>query len=306
MSEVKEMRRANAAVDNQGASEPPNKRSLNWPLVWLLVPGVLGLFISFILPVLALFRMSFNEHGTAGALVEAFSLHSYIAVLTDGFYWQVIWNTLVLGFGCALAAVVLSYPLALFLVRTTSRWKGVLIALAIAPLLTSAVARTFGWIAILGDQGIINELLLSVGIIDSPLQMNNNMFGSTVALIEILMPYSILAMIAGFGRLDPALEDAASSLGASKTKVWAKITLPLTLPGIFTGFLLVFVLAISAFVTPRLMGGGRVFILATEIYNEATQTLNWPLASALAMILLILFGALVLIYQRIVRRIDQG
>lgn len=283
-----------------------NRSRTRWELLALLIPGLIGLLLAFILPVLAMFRMSLNEHGTAGALVETISIGSYQAVLTDPFYWQVICNTLVMGFGCALAAVVLSYPLALFLVRTTSKWKGVLIALAIAPLLTSAVARTFGWIAILGDQGMINSVLMSLGVVETPLRMNNNMFGSTVALVEILMPYSILAMISGFGRLNPALEEAAGSLGASKFKVFTKITLPLTLPGIFTGFLLVFVLAISAFVTPRLMGGGRVFILATEIYNEATQTLNWPLASALAMILLVVFGLFILLYQRAVKRIDQG
>lgn len=119
------------------------------------------------------------------------------------------------------------------------------------------------------------------------------------------MPYAILAMISGFGRISPTLEEAAASLGANKLQAFLRVTLPLSLPGLFTGFLLVFVLAISSFVTPRLLGGGRVFILATEVYNEATQTLNWPLASALSIILLILFGTLIVAYQNIIKRYED-
>ncbi|WP_231445969.1 ABC transporter permease [Brevibacterium zhoupengii] len=275
-----------------------------WELFGLLLPGLLGITIAFVLPVIVMARMSLNTHGAGGQLVESFSLSAYQSALADAFYWQVVGNTLLLGLGCGAAATILSYPLALFLVRTTSKWKGVLIALAIAPLLTSAVARTYGWIAILGDQGVINDSLLSFGFLDSPLQLSNNMFGTTIALVEILMPYAILAMISGFGRISPSLEEAAGSLGASKFKTFFRITLPLSLPGVFTGFLLVFVLAISSFVTPRLLGGGRVFILATEVYNEATQTLNWPLASALSVILLVVFGAMLVVYQRLVAKFE--
>lgn len=273
-------------------------------LVGLIGPGLIALFFAFILPVIVIVRMSMNTHGAGGQLISSFSLGAYADALQDPFYWRVIGNTLLLGLVCGLGAVVLSYPLALFLTRTSSKWKGVLIALAIAPLLTSAVARTYGWIAILGDQGLFNQVLLGLGIVDSPVKLSNNMTGTMIALVEILMPYAVLAMISGFGRISPALEEAAGSLGASKLKVFFRVTLPLSLPGIFTGFLLVFVLAISSFVTPRLLGGGRVFILATEVYNEATQTLNWPMASALSIILLVLFGALIILYQQIIKRYE--
>ena len=273
-------------------------------LFGLIAPGVLALFFAFILPVIVIFRMSLNTHGSGGQLIESFSIGAYQQALGDPFYWEVIGNTLLLGLVCGLGAVVLAYPLALFLTRTTSKWKGVLIALAIAPLLTSAVARTYGWIAVLGDQGVLNQALMGIGLVDSPLSLSNNLTGTMIALTEILMPYAILAMISGFGRINPALEEAAGSLGASRIKVFLKVTLPLSLPGVFTGFLLVFVLSISSFVTPRLLGGGRVFILATEVYNEATQTLNWPLASALSIILLVLFGALIVVYQRIIKRYE--
>ncbi len=270
----------------------------------LVLPGVIGLFVSFLVPLFVMIRMSLNENGSGGQLIETFTVASYGKALSDPFYWEVVGNTLMLGLVCGLAAVVLSYPIALFLTRTTSRWKGVLIALAIAPLLTSAVARTFGWMAILGDQGVINAALMNMGLLSSPLRLSNNFLGTSIALVEILMPYAILAMISGFGRINSSLEEAAGSLGASKVKVFLRVTLPLSLPGVFTGFLLVIVLAVSSFITPKLLGGGRVFILATEVYSEATQTLNWPLASALSVILLVVFGAIVAVYQRLIKRFE--
>ncbi|WP_082305516.1 ABC transporter permease [Leucobacter japonicus] len=275
-----------------------------WSAYGLVIPGIIGLFVSFLLPLFVMIRMSLNENGSGGQLIETLTAASYGDALSDPFYWKVIGNTLLLGLVCGLGAVVLSYPIALFLTRTTSKWKGVLMALAIAPLLTSAVARTFGWMALLGDQGVINAALQNFGLVTAPLRLSNNFLGTAIALVEILMPYAILAMISGFGRINASLEEAAGSLGASKAKVFFRVTLPLSLPGVFTGFLLVFVLAVSSFVTPKLLGGGRVFILATEVYSEATQTLNWPLASALSVILLVVFGAIVAVYQRLIKRFE--
>lgn len=289
---------------DDGPRKPARSHSRS-PVLGLVLPGVIGLFVSFVLPLFVMIRMSLNENGSGGQLIETLTFASYADALADPFYWKVIGNTLLLGLVCGVSAVVLSYPIALFLTKTTSRWKGVLMALAIAPLLTSAVARTFGWMSLLGDQGVINTALMNAGIISLPLRLSNNLLGTSIALVEILMPYAILAMVSGFGRINSSLEEAAGSLGASKAKVFAKVTLPLSLPGVFTGFLLVFVLAVSSFVTPKLLGGGRVFILATEVYNEATQTLNWPLASALSVILLVLFGAIVAVYQRLIKRFEE-
>ena len=273
-------------------------------LLMLLVPGLVALFITFVLPLIWLFRASFAS-STMGALSGGnWTTKSYIEVLFDPFYWRVAWNTLALGFNVAIFAVILSYPIALFLARTQSRWRGILTALAVAPLLTSSVVRTYGWMVILGDRGFINSTLQFLSITDTTIRLTNNSFGATVALVEILMPYAILAMLSGFGRLNSQLEEAAAMLGANRFKVFTRIILPLSLPGILTAALLVFVLAISAFVTPRLMGGGRVFVLGTEVFNEATVTLNWPLAAVLSMLLLALFSSIILLYQRALRSLE--
>lgn len=271
-------------------------------LLLLLLPGLLALGVAFIMPMLWLLRASFSP-ARPGSEVQ-WTLENYAGVLTDPFYWRVATNTLSYGLWVTFWAVLLSYPIALFLVRTQSRWRGVLTALAIAPLLTSGVVRTYGWMVLLADRGVINGTLQWLELIERPFRLANNMLGATIAMVEILMPYAILAMLAGFGRLNAQLEEAAAMLGANRFNVFTRIILPLSLPGVLTGALLVFVLAISGFVTPRLMGGGRVFVLATEVFSEATITLNWPLAAALAMLLLVLFSSVIILYQRALRALE--
>jgi putative spermidine/putrescine transport system permease protein len=269
----------------------------------LLLPGLLALGVSFVAPMLWLLRASFSTSALGGPSGD-WTLDHYTDVLFDPFYWRVTTNTLTYGLSVAFFAVVLSYPIALFLARSTSRWRGLLTALAIAPLLTSGVVRTYGWMVILGDRGVINGSLQALSLIDTPMRLTNNLLGATIAMIEILMPYAILAMLSGFGRLNAQLEEAASMLGANRLRVFWRIILPLSLPGVITAALLVFVLAISGFVTPRLMGGGRVFVLATEVFQEATVTLNWPLAAALAMLLLVMFSAIIVLYRRALRALE--
>jgi len=270
----------------------------------LLAPALLGLSISFVLPVLWMIRMAFNEGAGSGVVIETFTLTTILDPLTDSYYWGVIWNTFSMGFVSALLCIIVSYPLALFLARTLSRWKGILIAIALAPLLSSDVVRTYGWMVILAPDGILNSALLSLGIISEPLQLANSMPGVIIGLVQIFMPYAILAMISGFGRLNTQLEEAASSLGANRLTTFLRITFPLSLPGILTAFLLIFVLSISTFVTPRLLGGGRVQVLATAIYDQTTELLNWPFAAALAVILLLLFGTVVGLYQALTKKLE--
>lgn len=274
-------------------------------LLALLLPGLLTLGVTFAAPLAWLIRASFSPIGSMIAPSAPWSTSAYAAALFDPFYWRVAGNTLWLGLMVSLPAVALAYPLALFLHRSTSRWKGVLTALAIAPLLTSSVVRTYGWMVLLGDRGVINATLQALSLTTTPWRLSNNTLGATLALIEILMPYAILAMLSGFGRLSQQLEEAAQMLGAARWRVFLRITLPLSLPGVLTAALLVFVLAISAFVTPRLMGGGRVFVLGTEIFSEATVTLNWPLAAALSVLLLVLFSSVIVLYQRALRALEQ-
>ncbi|MND54557.1 Spermidine/putrescine transport system permease protein PotB [compost metagenome] len=179
-----------------------------------------------------------------------------------------------------------------------------LFVITVSPLLVSSVVRTYGWMVILGDQGVFNGILMSSGIIDSPLRLTNNTLGVFIGMVEVLIPYMALSLIAGFGRLENVYEEAAASLGANRWTRFRRVILPLTAPGIALGCLLCFVLSISSFITPKLLGGGRVFLLATEIYDQAVIQLEWPTAAAISVIVLIIFGLALAVYSRVVKRFD--
>ncbi|TKT74572.1 ABC transporter permease [Aquamicrobium sp. LC103] len=288
-----------AATFASPSSKAPSTASL---AVMLLLPIALVNAVGFIIPVLNLARMSFNEALPGGGIGEALTLANWQSLVSDGFYLGLVVNSIGVSLLITLITLVLSYPIALYLHRSSGRWRTFLTVLVISPLLTSAVVRTYGWIAILSDQGPVVQTIAALGF--TPPRLMFNLTGVIVGLSEILMPYMILALLAGFGRLDPRVEEAARTLGATPFRTFARVILPLTLPGIALGCLLCFVLSISSFITPKLMGGGRVFLLATEIYDQAIVTLNWPLAATLSMLVLIIFGAALGAYSRVLRAID--
>ncbi len=277
---------------------------IGWRVAALLAaPAALALAFVFGWPMAVLGRMSFNRTLPGGAMEDALTLDTHRGLWADAFYLELAWNSIELSVVAASAAVALSYPVALFLFRTTSKWRPVLVVLAIAPLLVNGVVRVFGWLAILGDRGLVNAALKWTGLAEQPVRLIFNWTGVAIGLTESLMPYTILALLAGLGRLDRTLEEAASTLGARPARVFLRVTLPLSLPAIVLGWLLAFVLAISAFVTPKLLGGARVMTLATEIYEQALVSLDWPLAASLALHMLVLLGLLLAIYGALTRRL---
>ena len=270
----------------------------------LALPAILLLTLTYVWPMLGLGRMAFNETGPTGAMLPALSLQTFGTMFEDPFTLETTWNSLGLSLVSSSLALLLGYPLALFLHRTASRWKALLIVLAVAPMLVSGVVRVFGWLALLGDRGLVNALLQGFGLTGGPVRLVYNYIGVSIGLAESLMPYMILALLAGFGRLDRACEEAAASLGAKPARVFWRVTLPLTAPAVALGFLLCFVLAMSAYLTPKLLGGGRVFLLATEIFDQAVTNVNWPAAAALALYTLAIVLALVAAYAALTRRVE--
>ncbi|MGE0811878.1 MAG: ABC transporter permease [Vicinamibacterales bacterium] len=269
----------------------------------LLTPVTAVTLAAFVWPLGRLVRMSFLESRVDGTLTGRASAAAYAAFASDPASLDLAANSLWLSVVVTAVTLVLSYPLALFLHRAPRGRQPVLYALTISPLLVSSVVRTYGWMALLGDQGPVNDVLVGLGLLSGPARLVNNMTGVTIGLVEILMPYMTLSLLAGFGRLDPACEEAAASLGAGPVRRFSRIVVPLTLPGVALGCGLCFVLTMSSFITPKLLGGGRVFVLATEIYDLALARLQWPMAAATAVIVLAALGAASVAYQRLMRRL---
>jgi putative spermidine/putrescine transport system permease protein len=268
----------------------------------LILPAVALMGVAFVLPLLWLVRLSLDRSTGGGVLVEDVTADNYLQFFRDPFYLGILWRSLWMSAAVTALTLVCSYPIALFLFRTRSRWRGVLAILTISPLLVSSVVRTFGWMVILGDSGLINAWLKGIGLISAPLPLMNNVTGVLIGLTEIEMPTMTLALIAGFARLDATLEEAARTLGASPWRTLLRVTLPLSAPGIAIGCLITFVVVMSSFITPSLLGGGRVYVMATAIYQEALETLNWPVAATVSIILIAVFAVSVAAYEQLSRR----
>ncbi len=268
---------------------------------WLLsAPALCVLALGFGLPVAVLFRMSLNRTDEMGAMQPDLGLQTYARLLADDFTGEIAFDTVVLAAGCAAMAGALALPVALSIRAAPPRWRGPLALAAVAPLLVSGTARIIGWLAILGDAGLVNGVLAALGLPEQ--RLINNWMGVRIGLTESLMPYAVLVLLAGLGRLDPRLDEAAATLGAGRTRTFLRVTLPLAMPALAAAFVLCLVLGISAFITPRLMGGGRVFVVATEIFDQALETVDWPAAAALAMLLLGALGTLALLRALIPER----
>jgi len=219
--------------------------------------------------------------------MRTLGISQYTGFFTDAFRLNVLAQTLWLALRTTVLTLLIGYPLA-YLYTLSPRWlQRVLLLLIVLPLLTSVVVRTFAWIVILGREGIINSMLLALGWIDGPLTLLFTPTAVVFALAQIEMPLMVLPLITALSNIDPNLRQASEVLGAGKWRTFFTVTLPLSIPGLLAGCLLVFATAAGAFVTQTLIGGGRLLFMPYYIYQQAIQVNNFPLAAALATILLV-------------------
>jgi putative spermidine/putrescine transport system permease protein len=252
-----------------------------------------ALLVFFALPNALLLSTSFLK-SEAQQLTGEVTLDNYAFLFTRPLYLWAFVRTFAVGICVGLLDVLLGYPLAYFLVRTRSRWKGLLIALALAPLLASVVVRTYGWYIILNRFGVANDLLLALGLTSERIAFMPSTGAIIIGLAHALLPYTVLTIMGSLNGINPNLELAAMSLGASRTRTFFSVLLPLSLPGIAGGFLLAFSIAISAYATPAILGGPATQVMATAIYGFMTQLLDWSIGAALAVILIV--SSLLLLY----------
>jgi putative spermidine/putrescine transport system permease protein len=273
-----------------------------WSLVSL--PGVVLFGVAFAFPVLILLVYSFLRDGRNGQIIPTFTVGNYLTALTDFFYIKILLQTLGLGVVVATTCIVLGFPVAYFLARTKSRWRNLLIFLAISPLTVSSVIRNVGWLPILGDNGAINSLLLFLGVIRQPLPLIYNFFGVTVGLANTLLPYTILLLMIVVQRVNPEIEEAGVNLGASRWQLIRFVLLPLTKRGLIATFMLAFTIAISSYTTPAVMGGGKVLVIATFIQQQIAVVLKTAFGSSMTIILLVVAIAITIVSTRIFEKRD--
>ncbi|MHC9237780.1 ABC transporter permease [Pseudooceanicola sp. 502str34] len=264
---------------------------------WLLAsPGILLVTLVALLPAAILIVKAFQDVDT-GAL----TLENFQAIFDSKIFGQAFWRTLRIAFFVTLVSVIGGYPLALLIARANPLYSLVIFVIVLFPLMVSVVVRTFGWVVILGPAGIVNEALMGIGLISEPLTMTQNEFGIVVGETHLLMPYMVLALLSVLRRLEPQLEEAALSLGANPLVAFFRVILPMTVPGLLSGVLLVFSLAITAFATPLVMGGARTPLLSTLVYRYALTSYDWASAAAVAFVLAVIAVAFVAVQKTVAR-----
>jgi putative spermidine/putrescine transport system permease protein len=284
-------------------ARPATVRRRPGAVAWLILPTLLLFLVFFALPigVMALLSILTDNPVVASPTTGvAFTGRHYRRLLADEFHFEVLWTTLRLGLWTTLSALVIGYPLAHLMARMRSRLGHVLLLMAVlAPLLTGVVVRTYAWMTLLSDKGVINALLADLGLVRAPVKLMYNELGIVVALVHIYVPFMVLTLTGVIARIDGRLEEAARNLGAGRLRTFVEVTLPLSLPGILAGSLLVFALSISAYVTPILMGGFQVMTLPILIYQQVAASFNLGFAAALGLVLLAVSMTLVIAYNHV-------
>lgn len=256
---------------------------------WMLLAPMLGwLFLFVVIPAVLLVVYSFCERDELGRVLPSFTLDNYQRIL-DPVYLHVFARSFAYAALTTLLCLVVGFPVAWLIGRTHGIWRDRYLALVTIPFWTSFLLRTYAWIAILKQEGLVNGVLAGLGLVTAPLDLLYTPFAVIVGLVYVYLPFMILPIYANAEKLDGALIEAAQDLGARPAQVFYRIVLPLTLPGIFAGALMVFVPSLGMFAVTDLLGGGRTPLIGNVIQNQFTQARDWPFGAALGVIFMVIF-----------------
>lgn len=267
-----------------------------WPAFALLSPGLL-ILVSLVVACAILLRYSFNDWDPVRTMVPAWTLKNYTNLILDPAQQRAMVTTLRISVIVTLACLLLGYPIAVAIARAR-RYRGLLMFLLLTPMLTDVLIRAYGWIVILGSTGPVNTIMVGLGLWPVPERLIYTELSVVLELIHEMVPFMVLPLAAVLERINPTLREAAMNLRASPLRTFLHITLPLSVPGIVAGTLLVFALSMSAFVAPLVLGGGNVTVLTMLMRQTMFATLNWPRGSAQSVLLVCVVLALLLFYRR--------
>lgn len=282
----------------KNANSPAAGKRGDRGLFWTITPVFLWLALFLAVPLLLVVVVSFASRGTYGDIKYVFHLNNYLRMFNP-LYVRILWVSLVISFITTALCLLAGYPFAYFVARSPKKYRTALLMLIIVPFWTNSLVRTYAWITLLRTEGIINSYLMKLGAIDHPLAMLYNQGAVLVGLVYTLFPFMVLPLYASIEKLDPAYLEAAGDLGATPWKSFLRVTLPLTMPGIIAGSLLVFIPTLGYFFIPDLMGGSKTMLISNLIKNQFLTARDWPFGAALSIVLIIITLVLVSAYVRV-------
>jgi putative spermidine/putrescine transport system permease protein len=275
------------------------RRSPFTPAPWLLAGPATLFFIGMVLLPLALtVILSFHAYDHSSGIQDTFTLSHYVTIITDEYYLGIFWRTLRIAALATLICAIIGVPEAYILSRMRDPWRSIFLLVIIGPLLVSVVVRTFGWSMLLGSQGLVNQALVLLGF--SSVKILYTETAIVIALVHVMLPFMVIPVWTALQKLDPMVEAAAWTLGASRFTALRRVVMPQVTLGMLSGSLIVFGLSASAFAVPALLGGRRLKMAATLVYDEYLQELNWPLGATIAIIVLAANLCIMLAYNRMV------
>ncbi len=278
------------------------RRSETGAVFGLASPAAFWLFLFFLAPLAMVFLVSFGERGNAGQVVYSWTLDNYIRFFSKVgeryLYLYIFVRSLRIALINTILCLLVGYPLAYYIARRPTRWRNVLLLLVMIPFWTNFLVRTYAWMVILRDTGLINTLLLEIGLISEPLPLLFNQGAVTMGLFYGYLPFMVLPLYASIEKLDFSLVEAAQDLGATSLRIFWRIIFPLTKPGIIAGSILVFIPSLGAYVTPDLMGGAKVTMLGNLLQQQFLGVRDWPFGSAVGFILMLTVLAATMAYFR--------
>jgi putative spermidine/putrescine transport system permease protein len=254
---------------------------------WLLLPSLALVLAGLVLPLVLMARYSVAHFEPAQLAAEGLTLENYVKFFGDPFYLWILARTLTVAFSCTLVCLILGLPAAYILARISNPvLKTALILATVIPLLMGNAVRAAGWMVLLADRGLVNSAFIFSGLISEPVRILYTGSAVVIGLIAVLLPFMIISLQSVFEGIGEIYEEAALSLGARPWAMFFRVLLPLAMPGIFSGCLLCFVLAVNAYATPVLIGGPSFQMMAPKVYEQAIKVNNWPFAASLAFILM--------------------
>ena len=273
------------------------RRSRSIQILSLLSPSAAWLVVFFLLPLVMVLLVSLGKRGPMGGVVYDWNLDNYIRFV-DPIYFKIFIRSVWIATANTLLCLIFGYPFAYFIARRPKRWRNVLLLLVMVPFWTNFLVRTYAWMVILRDKGLINSLLTMAGIISEPLPLLYNQNAVILGLFYGYLPFMVLPLYASIEKLDFSLVEAAQDLGANSLTAFRRIVLPLTMPGIVAGAIITFIPSLGAYVTPDLLGGAKAMMIGNLLQQQFLEVRDWPFGSAVGFILMVTVLLATMVYFR--------